>query len=82
MQTKQIPLMADDFSHLSLSTQISTQAFLEAANLGSQKITLHYFAPSNFAKISSGVKSMKFLAQSESENPAVITNLCWMTLLI
>ena len=74
MQTKQIPLMADDFSHLRLSTQIPTQAFLEAANLGSQKITLRYFAPSNFAKISSGVKSMKFLAQSESENPAVITN--------
>lgn len=74
MNSKQIPLMADDFSHLRLSTQIPTQAFVEAANLGSQKITLRYFAPSNFSKISSGVKSMKFLAQNDCEDPAVITN--------
>ncbi len=74
MSSKQIPIMADDFSHLRLSTQIPTQAFVEAANLGSQKITLRYFAPSNFSKISSGVKSMKFLAQNDCEDPAVITN--------
>ena len=35
MQTKQIP-----FSHLQLSTQIPTLAFLEVTNLGLQQITL------------------------------------------
>ena len=65
LDSRLLPIMSYDMSHLRLSHQIAPVAYVEIHNLATQKLSLKQFSAGNYTTASKGLTKLKVFSRGD-----------------